>query len=187
MDKIKRLNKLASLPKNQPNKIINELQLTEGTRILEIGVGGGFFAEQFSTKIGKSGVYFGVDTEDVFLENLSTINSELDNIKSIKSLSESIPIIEEKFDLIFSRNVFHHLHNRTEYVKAASHLLTKNGRICIIDYNEQAVLMKLTGHYTSKELIIKELNEAGFVLEIDGVFLNKQSFLVFKQSSDKNN
>lgn len=186
MNKIKRLNKQASSPKNQPNKILKELQLSEGKRILEIGVGGGFFAENFSAKIGKSGVYFGIDTEDAFLENLITINPELDNIKTVKSLSVSIPEIDEKFDLIFIRNVFHHLLNRTEYFKAASNLLTENGRICIIDYNERAVLMKLTGHYTPKKVIIKELNEAGFVLETDCDFLNKQSFLIFKESSNIN-
>jgi ubiquinone/menaquinone biosynthesis C-methylase UbiE len=186
MNKIKRLNRQASLPKNQPNKIIDKLQLIEGDRILEIGVGGGFFAEKFSTKIGKSGVYFGVDTEDAFLKNLKTINPELANIKTVKSLTGSIPKIDEKLDLIFTRNVFHHLLNRTEYFKATSNLLTPNGRVCIIDYNERAVLMKLTGHYTPKKVIIKELNEAGLVLENDYDFLNKQSFLIFKQSSDKN-
>lgn len=185
MNKIKRLNKQASLPKNKSNRILKELQLCKGTRILEIGVGGGFFAEKFSTKIEKSGVYFGIDTEDMFLDNLITINPELDNIKTVKSLSISIPKIDEKFDLIFTRNVFHHLLNRTEYFKAASNLLCENGKICIVDYNERAVLMRLTGHYTPKKIIIKELKEVGFVLEKDGAFLKKQSFLIFKQSSDK--
>jgi ubiquinone/menaquinone biosynthesis C-methylase UbiE len=179
MNKIKRYNKLASLPKNKSKDILNALQINEGDHILEIGVGGGYFAQQMSLKIGKSGLYYGIDTNDLFLDNLEKLNYKLQNIRTIKSTTSYLPNLDENFDLVFTRNVYHHLENRSEYFKQISEQLSENGRIAIIDYNESFSLWRLSGHYTRKQVIINELKNAGLKLKQEYDFLHKQSFLVF--------
>lgn len=181
MTKISRYNKMASDPKYKSHEIINALKLKKGHKVMEIGVGGGFYAEVFSKLVGVTGKYIGIDTKAELIENLEVISRSNPNIRGIKTEQNEVPLLSEKVDIIFSRNVYHHLSNRVEYFKSMSNLLCRGGRLIIIDYNESLSLMKLTGHYTKKNLIINEICKSGLSLVEDYGFLNKQSFLIFKK------
>jgi cyclopropane fatty-acyl-phospholipid synthase-like methyltransferase len=185
MNRIKRYNQIASTPKNKSKEIINALSIEKGDKILEIGVGGGYFAKIFSEIVGGKGTYYGIDTDNVFIENLNTIGKAgLKNIVGIKILPNEIPDFHEKVDFVFTRNVYHHLENRIDYFRKLSDIIAIKGKVIIIDYNEKFSLFKLSGHYTPKFLIIKELEEAGFSITRDLQLLNKQSFLIFEKNKN---
>ncbi len=181
MTKIDRYNKIASAPKNMSKEIINAMGIGQGDKILEIGVGGGYYAKMFSKIVGKNGSYYGIDTDETFIENLNEISKSFSNITGIKILENEIPALKEKVDFIFIRNVYHHLENRTDYFKKISNLIKNKGKIVIIDYDESFSLFRFSGHYTRKSTIIKELKDANFSLIKDFQFLNKQSFLIFEK------
>jgi SAM-dependent methyltransferase len=88
---------------------------------------------------------------------------------------------EGTMDLIFMRNVYHHLTNRVHYLKRIKGLMKSEGRIAIIEYGRcgRFNYRGIFGHYVPKEIIIKEMNEAGYQLEEDLDFLSDQSFTVF--------
>ncbi len=185
MTKIDRYNKIASAPKNKSKEIIKSMNIEQGNKILEIGVGGGYYAKMFSEIIGKTGNYYGIDTDETFIENLNIIGKSTLNITGIKILANEIPELKEKVDFVFTRNVYHHLENRTDYFRKISDLMTDKGRIVIIDYDENFSLFRLSRHYTKKATIIKELKEAGFSVIQDFKFLNKQSFLIFEKNKNR--
>ena len=186
MKRIERYNKMASAPKNKSKEIINTLPIKKGDKILEIGAGGGYYAKIFSKIVGEKGNYYGIDTNKVFIENLNTIGkSGLKNITGINTLPNEIPDLPKKVDFVFSRNVYHHLENRIDYFRKISDIITIKGKIIIIDYNEKLSLFRLSGHYTPKFLIIKELGEAGFLVTQDLGLLNNQSFLIFEKNKNR--
>lgn len=152
MERIERFNKKAASPKNKPDQILDALKIKPGDTILEIGVGGGYFANRFSEIIGKEGHYFGLDTNLEFIQNLKKLNKNTSNhnIKGIKVDPNEFPKIETKVDLIFTRNAYHHLEHRIEYFSFLTKLLSRKGRIAIIDYNETLSLMSLFKHFTKK-------------------------------------
>lgn len=167
MNKIDRYNKLAPKAKSKSSEIMKKLNITEGDNILEIGVGGGYYADLFSDLIGKKGMYYGADTDEEFLNNLKQLNQhkENKNITPKKVGEHNLPVTEKKVNLIFTRNVYHHLSNRTNYFKHLASLLAENGKIAIIDYNNRWSLMKLSGHYTKPETVISEMQDAGYILK----------------------
>ncbi len=185
MTRIDRYNKIASAPKNKSKEIIKAMGIEQGNKILEIGVGGGYYAKMFSKIIGENGNYYGIDTDDTFIENLNVIGQSILNITGIKVLANDIPTLKEHVDFVFTRNVYHHLDNRTDYFRKISDLMTTNGRVVIIDYDESFSLFRLSGHYTKKAIIIQELQEAGFLLVQDLKLLNKQSFLIFEKTGNR--
>ncbi len=182
MTRIDRYNKIASAPKNKSKEIIKAMCIEQGNKILEIGVGGGYYAKMFSEIIGQNGNYYGIDTDETFIENLNIIGKSILNITGIKILANEIPTLKENVDFVFTRNVYHHLENRTDYFRKISDLMTTKGRIVIIDYDESFSLLRLSGHYTKKAIIIKELKEANFSVVEDLKLLNKQSFLIFEKN-----
>ncbi len=181
MKNIDRYNKIARKAENKSLEIIEKLQIKENFRILEIGVGGGYYADLFSNLIGEHGLYYGADTEDAFLKNLEAMNrkGKYGNIRTLKVSETDFPKPDKKVNIIFTRNVYHHLSKRTEYFKRLGDFLEDNGIVAIIDYDESFSLMKLFGHYTKTKVIIAEMEKAGYVLKVEYKILKKQSFLIF--------
>lgn len=178
---IARFNKRASLPKFKSNEILSLLDIQSGNNILEIGIGGGFYAAKFAEKIGPDGCYVGLDTNREFIDYVNS-SCQFNNIKCIEFHDKVINEINERFDLVFTRNTYHHLTNRSEYFKKIKTLLKPTARVAIMDYNEKLSMIMLRGHYTKKSIIIEEMREAGFALDKDYPIVRNQSFVIFKIS-----
>jgi ubiquinone/menaquinone biosynthesis C-methylase UbiE len=188
--KAKMFNKKASDPRNKPDLILDRLELQKGNIIADIGSGGGYFALRFAETVGKEGMVFAVDTNSGFLEVIKENVKEkgLYNVKTILT-SENNLTLPELVDIIFMRNVCHHISNRIGYFRKLKKLLKEGGRIAILEYRKakRFTFHGLFGHYVPKERIIKDMTQAGFQLEKDLDFLPEQSFTIFSiKSLNKN-
>lgn len=183
MNHIEKYNQSAAKPKRKAKEIIESLNLREGLKILEIGSGGGYFAEKFSNLIGNSGIYYGIDTDSECIEHLLELNKKINfkNINAIKISVGEIPNFDIKFDLIFSRNVYHHLSDRINYFSKFSNYLEDDGKIVIIDYDDSWSLhrLKYFSHYTKRNVVEEEMKQANYNLIKSFDFLPIQSFLIF--------
>ncbi len=181
--KAEMLNKTASEPKNQPNRILETLNLKQGQTVVDIGSGGGYFTLRFADSVGKNGRIIAVDTEPKFLEYIKSIMEEkmITNIDTIITEKERLILPERSVDLIFMRNVCHHISNRPQYFRQLKKVLKSDGRVAIIDYirGNKISFHRIFGHYTAKEKIIEEMNEAGYKLNKDEEFLPEQSFTIY--------
>jgi arsenite methyltransferase len=178
----KMFNKKASDPKNKPDQIIKTLALQPGQTAADIGAGGGYFSLRFAEAVGKEDRVFAVDTNSDFLEFIkeSTREKELNNVDTVLA-AENRLTLPESVDLIFMRNVCHHIPNRVEYFTELRRILKPNGRIAIIEYRRGSGFgfRRMSGHFVPKELIVAEMNKAGYQLKEDFDFLPEQSFTIF--------
>jgi hypothetical protein len=55
----------------------------------------------------------------------------------------------------------------------------------VIDYDRRTWLARLWGHYTPKDLIKREVEQAGYELQHDFDFLDRQSFLIFTPKRER--
>ena len=181
--KAEMFNSKASDPKNKPDEVVKNLELRRGQTVADIGAGGGYFALRFAEIVGTDGRVLAVDTNQNFLDFVKNIAEEkgLVNVETVLATKDTAPLPEKSIDLIFMRNVCHHLPKRPEYFKKLKTALKPEGRIAIIEYRKARGFSfhKLFGHYVPKEKIIKEMEEAGYQLEKDWAFLPEQSFTIF--------
>jgi arsenite methyltransferase len=180
--KAEMFNNKASSPKNKPDEVLKALELQQGQTVADIGSGGGYFALRFAEAVGSEGRVFAVDMERSFLDFVQNSAKEkgLSNVKTVLAAKDAAPLLENSCDLIFLRNVCHHLPDRPEYFRKLKAALKPEGRIAIIEYRGGGFSFHaLLGHYVPKETIIKEMEQAGFQLETDLGFLPEQSFTVF--------
>jgi arsenite methyltransferase len=180
--KARMFNKKASDPKNKPDWVLDRLALQSGYVVADIGAGGGYFSLRFAEAVGKDGVVFAVDTNSGFLEFIKERAKEkgLDNVKTVLT-SEDGASLPESVDLIFMRNVCHHIPNRINYFIKLKKVLRERGRIAILEYRKAKcfTFRGLFRHYVPKKTIRKEMTQAGFQLEEDLEFLPEQSFIIF--------
>jgi arsenite methyltransferase len=179
------LNRKASDSKNKPDEVLQALGLEEGKRVADIGAGRGYFALRFAAIIGNRGKVFAVDTDSVLLKFIQTRAKDkgLSNIVFILPTEKNVALNLENLDLIFMRNVCHHLTKRVDYFKSLRNLLADNGKIAIIEYRDVGKFSfhRLFGHYIPKERIIREMREAGLQIEEDIDFLPDQSFTIYSR------
>jgi len=181
--KAEMFNSIAADPKNKPDDVLKALELQRGQNVADICSGGGYFALRFAEIVGEEGRVVAVDTDQTFLDFIKKSAKEkgLVNVETVLAAKDAVALPEKSIELIFMRNVCHHLANRPEYFKKLKTALKPEGRIAIIDYRKAKGFSfhKIFGHYVPKEEIIKEMEEAGYQLEKDWAFLPEQSFTMF--------
>jgi arsenite methyltransferase len=176
------LNREAASPKNKPDEIIKSLDIDEGDIIGDIGAGGGYFTFEFSKEVGENGKVYAIDTNQKSLDFIGARSKKegSNNIKIVLA-NENRLFLPEKVDMLFLRNVFHHLPEPAEYFKNIKQSLKKDGKIVIIDYKKKGFSFAgMLGHYTPEEVVTDTMDKAGFNVSEKFDFLPEQSFTLFK-------
>jgi ubiquinone/menaquinone biosynthesis C-methylase UbiE len=176
-------NRKASDPKNKPDQILETLELRPGQTVADIGAGGGYFSLRFAEAVERTGKVYAIDTNSKFLEFIQDHAQEkgLANLETVLATEEILALPEGSLDLIFMRNICHHLQNRAKYFRELRRLLTPHGRIAIIEYSHprRFSLRGIFGHYVPKETLLKEMSESGYTSQKTLEFLPEQSFMIF--------
>ena len=179
----KKFNKKASNPKNKPDKVLQTIDPKPGQNIVDIGSGGGYFTLRFAKIVGDKGKIYAVDTNPVLLDYVknSAKKEGLDNIETILTKEDRVDLPEKSIDIIFMRNVTHHLFDRVEYFKQLKKFLTARGRVVILEYKKgkSFTFRGLFGHYLPKEVVMREMQESGYRLEKEFDFLPEQHFTIY--------
>jgi arsenite methyltransferase len=180
---LKILNKEASSPKNRPGEILENLQIRGGYAIADIGSGGGYFALEFAKKAGKTGRVYAVDNQSRNLDFIRrrSERERLNNISFILAAGDEMSLPEAGLDLVFVRNTFHHLPERTKYFQNLRRFLKPNGKVAIIEHKPKAgfSFVAMLKHYTPVETILREMENAGYFMAQSFDFLPEQTFLMF--------
>jgi ubiquinone/menaquinone biosynthesis C-methylase UbiE len=169
----------------QPERVLQSLAIKPGERIADLGSGGGYFTFRLSQAVGPTGKVYAVDVDKDMLEDLAerAKNDGYRNIEKVLAKYDDPSLPESGVDLIFTSNVYHHIEARAKYFADAARYLRPGGRIAIVDFNGKHWSATFVGHTTPVELIKKEMEEAGYRLEREFDFLDRQSFLVFSKST----
>ena len=165
----------------QPDKVIAALQIREGAQIADLGAGGGYFTFHLAKAAGPSGKVYAVDidkgTNELIAEKAK--KDGVDNVETILATAEDPLLPKSGVDLIFTSNAYHHIDNRVVYFSNLGKYLKPGGRIVIIDFDRRAWLEGLLRHYTPSEFIKREMEQAGYTLQEELTFLDRQSYLIF--------
>lgn len=177
-------NRTASSESSQSQRVVKTLDLKGDETILDLGSGGGHFSYLFAEAVKEKGRVIAADVNE---EMQAFIRQEIKK-RGIKNLTTQKisgkfyqpPEQSVRFDLIFLRNVYHHLPDQVEYFSRIRDYLKPTGRIVILENKKTAsTFIGSFGHYTSPAKIKGDLEKAGLVREKEYSFLDKQSFQVF--------
>ena len=163
----------------QPERVIAELDIQPGARVADIGAGGGYFTFRLADAVGENGEVYAVDVDDDMLGYLSERAEEEGYawVRVVKGDFDDPLLPDSGIDLVFTSNTFHHLEDQVAYFRGVQSDLRPGGRIAVLDLNRGGWLIR--NHFTPKDDIVRQMTEAGYKLERDLDFIDRQSFLVF--------
>ncbi len=171
----------------QPERVIRELALEPGAQVADLGAGGGYFTFRLAQAVGPRGLVFAVDVDEDMTGYLQArVDDEgLSNVTVILARYEDPLLPDGQVDLLFTSNAYHHIENRPDYFRRLHSDLRPDGRVAILELNDSSWFPRTFGHYTDSDRIIEEMEEAGYQLERDLGFIERQSFLTFRRLADK--
>jgi len=180
---LKMLNREASSPSRGAKQIIESLRITQGQTIADIGSGGGYFTLEFARRVGDNGKVYAVDSNPKYLDFVRRQSKQagLSNIEFVVARPSGVDLPPCSLDLIFARNVFHHLSEPVKYFRNLRNALKPEGRVAIIDHGPKQgfSFTSIFKHFTDVEKIIETMESTGFRLSQSFDFLPGQSFNVF--------
>ncbi|MBP6924148.1 MAG: class I SAM-dependent methyltransferase [Candidatus Pacebacteria bacterium] len=169
----------------KPDEVIESLKLPDDAVVVEIGASTGYFVVRLAPYL-KNGKIIGFEPSPkmaTYLQNRAT-ELGLTNIDARTTKADGSIELEEKADLIFSVDVYHHLTDRIAYFSNIAQHLKSDGMVVVIDRTEEKVEGQPMGHRVPKGQIIEEMKEAGFALVNEYDFLLPiQYYLSFKRTS----
>lgn len=181
----KMFNRRASERNSMPDAVIKSLGLSPGKIVADIGSGGGYFSLRFTQDVGKSGKVYAVDVDPKLLDYVRRQGEAmgLQNLKTVSGNDFPSSIPPGSLNLVFMRDVYHHLDDPIGYFAAVRDYLKPEGKVAIIDYkadNKSFSFHSLFKHSVSAAKVGKDMAEAGYEQERSFDYLPEQYFMVFK-------
>ncbi len=164
-----------------PEEVIRVLQIKPGSRVADLGAGGGYFTFRLADAVGPNGRVYAVDIDPDMLGYLQERAEEEGrrNVEVVTAVADDAHLPVGSVDLLFTCDTYHHLEDRTRYFGHVKASLAPDGRVAIIDHNGSGWFAWLFGHYTPADVIEADMSAAGYRLEQRYTFLPRQNFLVF--------
>jgi ubiquinone/menaquinone biosynthesis C-methylase UbiE len=167
----------------KPDQVMDSLGIADGSKVADIGAGGGYFTVRLARRVGPNGVVWAEDVQEAMLEAITrrVANEQLHNVRRVKGtgsdpllpagtldavlILETYQEIEYVSPLVFFRNV-----------RAA---LRDGGRVGVVDYKTGPGGPGPDGPRPDPDTIIAVAQQAGLRLLKRETFLPFQFFLVF--------
>lgn len=127
--------------------LINELSISEGMTVIDIGSGPGRFSIPIARRVGSRGIVYAIDIDQEALDLLSerAAREGLSNIKTIRAdVTAGLPIGSSVADLALMANVLHgfiHEGSGDKVVRETYRVLKPNGVLAVIEFKKSLTSM----------------------------------------------
>ncbi len=165
-----------------PDIVLKAIDLKEGMVVGEIGAGRGRYSVILADAVGKDGLIYANDIDRGDLDYLD-LRCERDGITNItiirgKELDPLLP--ENKLDMIFIVNSYHHFSSPVELLQNAHPALKASGTLVIIE-GVPGRYGSGSSHATPKEDLISQVKEAGYSFDRVAAEMQRDDIYIFRK------
>ncbi len=167
----------------QPERVVAALGIRPGDRVADLGSGSGYFTVRLAPAVGAEGRIYAVDVDAEMNEYLRErlAAAGIENVELVLGRFEDPQLPDGGVDLVVTVDTYHHIEGRPAYFRNLQRDLAPGGRVAVIDYDgRKGWFVRLMGHYTPREDLLREMREAGYEVAEEHDFIDRQSFVIFK-------
>ncbi len=154
----------------QPDVIVQALELTPTMRVAEVGAGTGYFAVRLANAL-PAGEVIATDVEPAMLRylDLRARREHLPQLRTTLATLATSGLAAASVDRILIVHLWHHLANRVAYARDLRVALRPGGKLFVVDFALDSERGPPTAMRLSAETLIAELEEAGFTAMLSAV------------------
>jgi predicted methyltransferase len=166
----------------QPERVMDVLGIADGSRVADLGAGGGWFTVRLARRVGPNGRVFANDIQPLMLDAIRRrVRAEgLTNVEPILG-TPSDPRLPGGLHAVLIVDTYPQLSDPVGLLQAVAASLAPNGRVGIIDFKTDGAggPGPPPGERIEPEVIVRDAARAGLTLRSHETFLRYQYLLVF--------
>ena len=166
----------------QPDRIMDTLHIADGSRVADIGAGGGWFTIRLARRVGPNGVVY---AEDIQPEMLASIDKRvkiegLTNVQTVLG-TPTDSHLTPGLQAVLLIDTYPQLSHPIELLRNAASALAPNGRVGIVDFKKDGAggPGPPIDQRIDADAIVRDATKAGLKLIERDTFLRYQYLLVF--------
>ncbi|CAF1516710.1 unnamed protein product [Didymodactylos carnosus] len=171
----------------QPNLLLDYLELVPGMVVADIGAGLGYLSVRIASRITPSGIVYATDVQPQMVHTI-VYNAKrlgLPNIKPVLSTPNNLNLPVNLFDLILMVDVYHECSNPPAILHGIRKALKPNGKLVLVEYRAEDPLVPIAiDHKMTVGQVRLELESNGFRFIRTLEFLPWQHVIVFKKRTN---
>jgi SAM-dependent methyltransferase len=140
-------------------RILEQFDIGDGARVLDVGAGGGTMAQWFARRVAPGGSVLAVDLDPRFVRALAEPNLEA---RRLDLFSEEFP--RDSFDVVHARCLLEHLPDRVRGLQQLVGAARPGGLVAVCDFGGElgGSVEPTPEEQLSLEIFLEVANEAGW-------------------------
>ena len=124
---------------NKPEQIMDALKIADGSKVAEIGAGGGWFAVRLAHRVSQGGIVYAEDVQPEMIEAIRrrVQRENLTNVRTVLGTNKDSRL-PHNLDAILINWAYHELEYPVDVLKNAAESLKPQGRIGIVEFSPGA-------------------------------------------------
>ena len=175
--KLTKLNNPERFKTLNPDVVWDALDMQNPKVLIDIGAGTGFFTKEFAKKLQDTKIY-ACDTSEILIQWMQE-NLRDENIIPLLCSEAVVNLPDDISDLIYMINVHHEIIYPEKLLAETRRLLKVGGKIAIIDWKAEEMQdgppLEIR---IAENIIIKQLEETGFINIVNHNILPLHSFII---------
>jgi ubiquinone/menaquinone biosynthesis C-methylase UbiE len=168
----------------KPEQIMDSLGIADGSKVADIGAGGGYFTVRLAHRVGPNGLVLAEDVQEQMLEAIRrrVTREQLRNVRTVQGSSTDPMLVPPgQLDAILISETYTEIQyvNPLVFLQNVRNALRDGGRVGIVDYKKDGGGPGPDGPRPDPETIIDVAQRAGLRLLKRETFLPFQFFLIF--------
>lgn len=132
----------------RPQEVMDELGLSAGSAVADIGAGRGYFTFRLAERVGSTGKVFAVDIDENDLRRVGdrAVQQGLMQIVTVTGATDNPRLEANSVDAILVVNAYHEMREYDSMLQGMWRALKPGGRLAIIDEESEPGLPRSTYH-----------------------------------------
>ncbi len=167
----------------QPNTVIDALNLTPTDVVADVGAGTGYFSFRISRRVPQ-GKVFAVDVQPEMINILNFLKQEnqTENLEPVLGSETDPGLPESTVDLALMVDAYHEFAYPQEMMQGIVKALKPGGRVVLVEYRGENPLVLIKGlHKMTQRQVRKEMQTVGLVWQETQDFLPQQHVMIFQK------
>ena len=168
----------------KPQGVVEKLSIAPGSRVADVGAGGGYFTWHLAKAVGARGMVYAVEIDEQAINMIfkEMVARRTPNVRPVRAEPHD-PKLPEPVDLVFSCDTYHYINDRVAYFRSLASSLRPGGRVAILDWHPRGFIASLFDHRIEKAKVRREMEDAGYLLIEDHDIIDHQHFQIFAKDA----
>jgi ubiquinone/menaquinone biosynthesis C-methylase UbiE len=166
----------------QPERVMDAMLIADGSKVADIGAGGGWFTIRLARRVGPNGIVYAEDVQQQMLDSITRRVSDqrLANVQVVLGTMDD-PRLPTGLNTVLMVDTYPQLRDPVTFLRTTANALAPNGRIGVVDFKTDGrggpgppIEERL-----APDVVRRDAEKAGLRLLSAETFLRYQYLLVF--------